>query len=914
MSAFVLCARSNSVEDKHMRQVRTAAIVGAGETDRRDVVPAATGARGRFTAGALAEVPDASAAGDLRTIIPRKLRELTDLPTIPAVVLEVLAKALDPDSTADELAAIIERDASLTANVLRVANSAYYGFRERVTTVKRALVALGYQTVGNIVLATTAIGAFAPSPRGRDFDTTRFWRHSLACAIALRETLACKGVRDVAEGYVVGLLHDVGKLLLNLALPEDYASVLSSAAESADPVAAVEKRVIGANHAEVGGWLLERWGIPSVLTETVLHHHAARPARDMGHPLALANAVCHALGMGCSGQAAPVAVPSSLVAEVGLSGEQLNRILSTVVEELDASCRAMGIGESDSDADPETTREVEQVGERARKRLSEATVAQTHENRRLSHEIGHLSFINELMVRLESCADLESALRSIASETVRKSGASRCVCWLSAADDCIRSATATVGSDGLVEVLLRARASDADLLDSAGQSADITVAGTKRGGVSLTRGEDKQSEAGDLELAKLVAYIMGVVIQRIALTEQYRDQAEKIGRMHRVLREAHEKLKSMHGEMVQQAKFQALGRLAAGVAHDFNNVLSAVLGCVQLAMNRDGVSGRAPDLAVIEEAALNGAEIVKRVQQLAGVGSRPKSTVLVNEVVAGALELTKYKWQQEAARNGRKFVVQADYDDGLTPVRGNGEELKQALVNLVLNAIDAMPDGGEIAVSTRQEGRKVRIQIRDSGSGMPAEVPPRLFDPFFTTKGGKGSGLGLSIVDSVIAQHGGRIEVDSEEGRGTCFTLELEGDPDAAAPAQAPPPQRHTPRKQAVLLVEDEDDIRNMMCQALALDGHKVDSFSCGADAVEAFTKSEYSVVFTDLVMPGMSGWEVAETVRRIDQSVRIVLVTGCGNEVDMCECKSHGVDGVLHKPFQIAELRRLLSVSETAA
>ena len=230
--------------------------------------------------------------------------------------------------------------------------------------------------------------------------------------------------------------------------------------------------------------------------------------------------------------------------------------------------------------------------------------------------------------------------------------------------------------------------------------------------------------------------------------------------------------------------------------------------------------------------------------------------------------------------------------------------------------MDAMKTGGRLRVATDQSERGATVLVEDDGPGIPAHHRERLFDPFFTTKEHRGSGLGLSIVDGIVSRHGGTIEVRSQEGIGTTIALSF---PAAAAQPvievieDADPISAPGAGPQKVLVVEDEDSIRDMMVQALKLDGHAVDGFSSGKAAVSAFAREHHTVVFTDLAMPEMSGWEVADAVRNIDSSARIILVTGWGQQVERRDCETHGVDCVLPKPFRLDDLRERVAAQATA-
>lgn len=242
--------------------------------------------------------------------------------------------------------------------------------------------------------------------------------------------------------------------------------------------------------------------------------------------------------------------------------------------------------------------------------------------------------------------------------------------------------------------------------------------------------------------------------------------------------------KEMEERLLRSETLRALGEMAAGVAHDFNNVLGAILGRVQLIKlnltKREGESGAPSDetvqreLGIIEQAALDGAHTVKKIQEFT---RKTEDEFLfvplnMNEIIRGTVELMKTKIKDESEEKGISIKAQTIQKD-ISPVMGNPAELREVFVNLILNSIDAMPEGGTITFKTGMENNHVSIEVTDEGVGMPESVRKRIFDPFFTTKGVQRSGLGLSISYGIIHRHHGEIQVESREGVGTTFRIDL---------------------------------------------------------------------------------------------------------------------------------------------
>jgi CheY-like chemotaxis protein len=225
------------------------------------------------------------------------------------------------------------------------------------------------------------------------------------------------------------------------------------------------------------------------------------------------------------------------------------------------------------------------------------------------------------------------------------------------------------------------------------------------------------------------------------------------------------------------------------------------------------------------------------------------------------------------------------------------------MTNLILNALDAMPEGGMLTISTALVDERVEIAVADTGVGMPPEVRDRVFDPFFTTKGPQGTGLGLSMTYGIISRHGGSIAVESELGRGSTFRLSLPRSSDVQSEAPQLQPETPAVRSLRCLVVDDEPPVRAVIADILESAGHTVVQLGDGGEAISRFVAERFDLVVTDLAMPRVSGWQVARAVKQTAPNVPVFLVTGFGVELTADERRAHGVDLVLVKPLQIQEI-----------
>ncbi|HKG48427.1 MAG TPA: ATP-binding protein [Pyrinomonadaceae bacterium] len=373
----------------------------------------------------------------------------------------------------------------------------------------------------------------------------------------------------------------------------------------------------------------------------------------------------------------------------------------------------------------------------------------------------------------------------------------------------------------------------------------------------------------------------------------------------------------------QMEKLSALGELASGVAHDFNNTLSGILGRAQLLQGTDDPEKVRRGLEIIIKTAEDGAKTVKRIQDFARQRRDHNfELVSIDQILMDASEITRPRWKNCAEASNIHITLQLHIESNAM-VMGDDSELREVLVNMVFNAIDAMPEGGTLSLTTRIANDSVIIKIVDTGVGMYPEVRSKIFDPFFTTKGKAGLGLGLAVSFGIIRRHGGNIEVESQYGKGTEFRITLPvakiGEKnvtrveqvETVAPAviDTTPlaPLTERPRTR-MLVVDDEDFVRELLGEIL--EGEHCDVYLAGnaGEALSMFRDMEFDAVFTDVGMPGMSGWELAREIKRINASIPIAVITGWGEAVGSHEQKAAGVDWIVAKPFtadRIAELVR---------
>ncbi|GAB4379461.1 MAG: hypothetical protein Kow0042_28890 [Calditrichia bacterium] len=377
-------------------------------------------------------------------------------------------------------------------------------------------------------------------------------------------------------------------------------------------------------------------------------------------------------------------------------------------------------------------------------------------------------------------------------------------------------------------------------------------------------------------------------------------------------------LKKIQQQLLQSQKLESVGLMASGIAHDFNNILSAIIPNAELIrLSSKKTDANYKRAEIIEKSAHRASDIAQRLLTFTRHEDHAFSeAVNLNQIVKDSLELLEHGVP-------KKIKIQTSLEETLYLINGDSSQLQQIIMNLVINAIDAMPEGGEIHLTTENyqitsfyqvgsldPGQYVRLTVKDTGVGIPLENIPKIFDPFFTTKDmGKGTGLGLSVVYGIVKSLHGHIDVSSQPGRGTRFDLYF---PASAAPIKketTPEEKSLQPDELTILIVDDEDYVLNILADILDYLGYKVVKHNTGQSAIDYFRvhKDEIHYAIVDLKMPRMDGRTTSAKLREIKPDVRIIFTSGF-DDGPMGEEDMAGVVGFLKKPYSINQLSKSLT------
>ncbi len=371
--------------------------------------------------------------------------------------------------------------------------------------------------------------------------------------------------------------------------------------------------------------------------------------------------------------------------------------------------------------------------------------------------------------------------------------------------------------------------------------------------------------------------------------------------------------KKLEAQLIHSAKMSGVGQLAAGVAHEFNNILSGIIGYTSLALTRGDIDSIKKDLRIIERASDRAVEIVNKLLSFSRQKGEKFKVSQIENVIDDALGLVEHTFETEGIRILRSY-------ENVPPIRLNLGELQQVFLNLAINSKHAMPGGGAIAISTKLVDDFIRIDFSDTGVGIPPENLSRIFEPFFTTKTGDGpkagTGLGLSVIYAIIERHGGRIEVSSEPNKGTTFTIFLPNVQSVARTPEPDTPQRQNPsgkvielrRKGNVLIVDDEEFIRDIVKECLTSTGHNVITAESGEEALDLMKQNHFDIMFLDFSMPSKDGLELLREIRAIDRNANVVIISARPEEQLPGELSDEGSYNIIKKPFSVDQIQNAVS------
>ena len=405
--------------------------------------------------------------------------------------------------------------------------------------------------------------------------------------------------------------------------------------------------------------------------------------------------------------------------------------------------------------------------------------------------------------------------------------------------------------------------------------------------------------------------VRNVIVMHEDVTEEKRAEDEA--------RAANAELSQVKHAVLQQERLRALGQMAGGIAHDINNAITPAALYIESLLEQDNtLNPRARErLSLVQQAIAAVVQTVTRLREFC----RPREAqsvheaVDLNDVVQQSVALTRARWHTMALGKGISIQTELNLANGLPATLGSESEIRDAIVNLIFNAVDAMPAGGTITLQTRALANGVAVEVRDTGIGMDEQTRRRCLEPFFSAKGEQGNGLGLAMVYGMLKRHGGEIEIVSKPGRGTTMRLIFPIDSARVEHQQTTAPQSTFAGKRSgirILLADDDPVLLVSLRAALEADGHHVMTADEGQSAIDAFEAADragapFAVVITDFVMPVVDGRKVSNVVNQMRPGTPVIMLTAYGHRVNAQDDTLPNVDQILAKPTNLADLRSTL-------
>jgi putative nucleotidyltransferase with HDIG domain len=761
------------------------------------------------------------------------LQQLEQLPTLPAVAVKVLEATGDDDSSAKQVTEIIENDPALSARILQLVHRSDVGVRGEVSSVERAIVLLGYQAVRSAVLAVSVFETFGPAAAtpapgaASHFSRDEFWKHCLGvacCAELLAEELrrAKQPSVDPSEAFIGGLLHDLGKVALDAALPKSFSRVVEAADLLRGNMADVERSVIGIDHMVVGKRLAERWGLPANLRDCIWLHGQlpeALPA-TVRNPLlvnlvTLADHLVREQHLGYSGNYTFLIARPVLLAATGLGNSQVERALQKLAEQIEPRARSLGLGQS-------TSSELYRAAiTQANRELGRVTDQLAARNRRLAIRARFFEALSQFHGELRPDAPPNTVLQAIgqtASAVLEAApvaafsippGREYAECVIvGKAGDVLQSGLADFTSGQQLDETLAvggsAPASPFASLRSTpgegpvrlvGQELEWLVAslsprlGSERrwwialeadgeiiGGV-VWGGASSEGQRLSTQLDELAALANG---WSLALrTCQIREEARALSEQ---LAEANRQLQNAQTEILRSRTMVTIGEVAAGAAHEMNNPLAVISGRSQLLASELSDPRQKGAAALVAEQAQRLSDIITELMAFAKPTAPKAVACEVVTLIDAALRQAK---QQHELADRTVEILPGD----VPAVKVDPQQLASALAETLANAwqaTDARSGHVEIGAAYDAFSRRVVLTVTDNGHGMDENTLRHAFDPFFSAKpAGRRRGMGLAKALRWTEHSGGQLRLESRPNAGTraVFLLPADGSARSSEPA-----------------------------------------------------------------------------------------------------------------------------------
>ena len=704
-----------------------------------------------------------------------QISTLKNLPSLPHILLKLLEACNQDTGSLDKISEIVHKDPSLSAKILRLVNSAYFGLPQRVEDVRQAVVLIGMNGVKNVAVCACVYEAFHKTRGNGGFDLKRFWWHSLRCAFLTKRIAEEVRFNQPDEAFLSGLLHDIGKLVLWVNFRKDYEELLEGSEGEPDRLLEGEAR-LGATHCEIGAWLLDRWHLQSVVSDPILYHHEPASRILSALPLVQIVYVAHALCRDIPPERNQILQIARDA--LGLGEDQLEVFLSQSDLEASKVAHSLDIevdtpeapkkstSEKDNEKRENLVREVKNVSLLVgtlqgflEAEDQDSILAVLSQGLKVLFDVKRaLFFLRDVEkdVLLGKVPDRDGGFSIFHALTVSPNVANSLLIRSLEGRRALDSFSAGEASNPVIldEQIIRFIGTDGIFclpLIAQGEPVGVLVIGLERAEMSHLSKHTK---------------LLSLFIHNGAMALRLED------------------LRRNRLETIRSERFGASTDIARKVVHEVNNPLGIIKNYLKiLGMKLAEQQVAQDEIRIINEEIDRVADILRELSDFSSEKVLKKEKVDINSLLLDILKITR-----ESLVRDSKVELQFDLERSLPMVLAEKDGLKQVFINIIKNAAEALEGGGNLQIQTRYvpapleaqpsgevNGRRgyVEITFRDDGPGIPEENRAKLFEPYVSSKGGSHSGLGLSVAHNIIESLEGKIVCDSHKDAGTEFKIEL---------------------------------------------------------------------------------------------------------------------------------------------
>jgi signal transduction histidine kinase/HD-like signal output (HDOD) protein/CheY-like chemotaxis protein len=861
--------------------------------------------------------------------------------------MQVLELTMQDEIDIDKLSRLIETDPALTAKILNLVNRASRNIARHITTVHQAISMLGLTTLRCSLLGVITQEYITGGDQATRRMQKEIWTHSLVCGIAAH-LIAEKTYPELRhEAFVAGIVHDIGKILIMLALPEQSRTIQAELDRHQSDLITLELNTLNCSHTQAGKWLAQKWSLPQGLTDVIFYHH--QPAHSLPllqtktvllHIVMLADLMAHDFFLDRSHGPSEVNELQQLLKHLDLEEKDLDALQKKISPQYVERAEMF-------DLESDLNNLYIPVVQKANQKLSSISLELEHNKKKLYNSSQYQKLINDTALNISNGKTYEDIFNGV-GETFKSSPLfqagviyildldnrllegriwlypdknKRLLCFLDKEGQPIWDQQTSHFPKGLKGILstyaqrMHKRDKDVNGHGEVHYKSPFylfplySYPGTIKGEFCLIPANEGKNlnEEESLHIQQTVKLVTAS-LEKLLAHDSLEQRNEELSL-------ALWKNQQINNKLLQTERLAAVGQLSAGAAHEINNPLAIINARAQLMQLKEKDDKKLEHLKQITEQIDRISSILTNLMDFARPSPPDLGMVNIPELLQKVIQLT------QIALDKCHIEVKTTFDPKTPSVKADSNQLEQVFLNLIINAQHSMEDrGGQLSIQARpdREHTYVVIKIIDQGDGIPQKDLAKIFDPFYSTKEpGKGTGLGLSTSLSIIENHFGKLDIHSKEGSGTLVTIRLPVDLE-----QLRPPSReqtihhmsdtngHTPH---ILVVDDEAHIQEILHEALTAENMDVTSCANGKEALKQLEKKSFDLMLLDMRMPLMDGLSLINSVRAKALNLPIIVITGMASHEEIEEALGKGVHKCIKKPFHIKSLLRdIHSILET--